>query len=118
MKIRNGFVSNSSSSSFVLSTDTVKDSTITVTTKKDIPVEKVITSFRELDEYILEEYSYYDKTLEEIKKGIGWLEEAEEELKNRRVLVVTPLLDTYSSEHESIVDNIDNHISIVSRGYH
>jgi hypothetical protein len=64
MKIRSGFVSNSSSSSFIISSKNDK-LTLTLTLQISEIVDKVIANKEELDEYFLYEYGY-NQTLEEL----------------------------------------------------
>jgi hypothetical protein len=53
MKVRQGFVSNSSSSSFIISS---KESELCVNVPVILEPEKIISSIEELDEYFLELY--------------------------------------------------------------
>jgi N6-adenosine-specific RNA methylase IME4 len=59
MKVRSGFISNSSSSSFIVAVDG-NDSTITITTKVDLKdmTESICRTVDELTEYFMETYSY------------------------------------------------------------
>jgi len=68
MKIRRGFISNSSSSSFILASDRpLEDITVTVSMKLDTIVEDQLKTKRELDNFILDEYDWRgERTLEEV----------------------------------------------------
>ena len=63
MKIRNGFVSNSSSNSFIVATK--KNVTPTATVVIELPVDKIIFTKAELDKYFVENVACV-KTLEEV----------------------------------------------------
>ncbi len=82
MRVRLGFVSNSSSSSFVLSTDKPLDElTVTMSFKLATVVEQTLKTKQEVDEYILEEHSYSGKSVEAILEVSGdWLKEVYQEM--------------------------------------
>jgi len=74
MKIRNGFVSNSSSSSFIVAVDDVDEQAkVTVTIEVDILkyVDTTIRTKKELDDFYLSEYGWNNQTLEEILEDHG-----------------------------------------------
>ncbi len=68
MRIRRGFVSNSSSSSFVLSTDLTKDLKINITLEIDLNhyAECVAKTEDEVREYIAEEWCWGGSQLDDI----------------------------------------------------
>jgi len=109
MKIRKGFVSNSSSSSFVLSADCkLEDIEITIPLKLTDIVETVIKTKEELDKYLFEEQEYninkFDKTV---------YDSYIEQLKLGRIL----LMGTVSNEYEGRkFDHISSHF--LDNGFH
>ena len=70
MKIRNGFVSNSSSSSFIVAVkDSQKPSMVKITIEIDISkyADAVISNKEELDKYIIDRYRWGEqKTVEDV----------------------------------------------------
>jgi len=80
MKVRNGFVSNSSSSSFIVSLDKDAPTKITLSVEVDLAqYGEVIKTVNELDEKIKEEYwqeddgtmrDYYQEQYDEMKSAI------------------------------------------------
>ena len=95
MKIRNGFVSNSSSSSFILSTyltkKEIKDGKLQITTTQPITessgfVDNIVSTIDELKDYYSfhwgvdidniadEDKEYYKEELDELREGISILE--------------------------------------------
>lgn len=77
MKMRNGFVSNSSSSSFVISTKLKDNQKIEIKLIKELEPEETINSIQELDDYFIENYSWEGDKLEEILKDESLKEEYE-----------------------------------------
>ena len=77
MKIRHGFVSNSSSSSFIISSKTpnVKCKIIVEIDLSDLVNESVCTK-EKLDEYIVEHWGWGDcDTIEKVLEDSSWLKE-------------------------------------------
>ena len=60
MKIRNGFVSNSSSSSFVVAVGQESEVTFTVTADLTRFADDTIVTLQQLEEYIVERYGWRD----------------------------------------------------------
>ena len=76
MKIRQGFVSNSSSSSFIVALEG-ESGIISLTVKVDLSklANKVITTIDDLDEYIMDEYSWNNSDLQATLNDSVWLQE-------------------------------------------
>lgn len=75
MKIRSGFVSNSSSSSFILPLDANTEEVAITISLSDLikmfdgdetSLEKIVRTEEDLREYILDQYGWHDATIEEI----------------------------------------------------
>ncbi len=64
MKLRSGFVSNSSSSSFVISAK--KNADLKVTVEISLTPDNVLETEADLEEYILNEYGTSDQTLKQL----------------------------------------------------
>lgn len=79
MKIRQGFVSNSSSSSFVIASKD-KHPRITLTVNISKEVDYIIKTVEELDECFMEKYCY-EETLEEFFKEDDWQKEKYNKMK-------------------------------------
>jgi len=82
MKTRQGFVSNSSSSSFIVAAEKGENEKISLTLEVDLGQYGArITSKEELDEYVREEYMYNDdETLEEFLEDDPWLKDKYEKI--------------------------------------
>lgn len=75
MRYRNGFVSNSSSSSFIISKKDEGPLKIMVEMDLSNCIDLQIKTKEELDAYILDEYSWEGDSLSEIFKENPWAEE-------------------------------------------
>ena len=76
MKVRMGFVSNSSSSSFVVAVG--QETEVTLTVKADLTrfADYTIVTLQQLEEYIVEEYGWRDMdTLEAILEDSSYVKE-------------------------------------------
>lgn len=69
MKIRYGFVSNSSSSSFIVSAK--KGKTPTVIIEIELPTDKIIETVKQLDEHFMEHWGSGQKTIQELLDDEG-----------------------------------------------
>lgn len=67
MKIRNGFVSNSSSSSFIVSAPKGKSPRVVI--EAELPSDEEITNQKELDEYFTTNYGDGQQTITELLEG-------------------------------------------------
>lgn len=87
MKVRTGFVSNSSSSSYIVAAD--RDNT-TFTIKIDLAhlSDGIISTFGDLDAYMLDRHGYYDgcDTIEDLLKNEPYLRETYNKCKAQLVL--------------------------------
>ncbi|CAL9968843.1 hypothetical protein VPHD479_0128 [Vibrio phage D479] len=85
MKIRNGFVSNSSSSSFIISLpgDGMNDDgTVTVKIKPDRVFETTITNMEELDKWVVDHYGWGGKQdVAEILADEDWVQERYDDMR-------------------------------------
>lgn len=99
MKLRNGFVSNSSSSSFVISADS-EDVVISISTTLKELSKSVIRSKKELDEHFIDEYSYNGKledALEEDYVRKNYLKALDELDRGKVVFIGSISSDDYDS---------------------
>lgn len=103
MKTRFGFVSNSSSSSFMVAVPKGKTN-ITITLEVDLTDfdSKTFETVEELDEYIVEEYGWKEMTLEDILEDAGLkdvYQDAVEQIKKGKV-VISGRLRSYGGSNE------------------
>ena len=106
MKLRQAFVSNSSSSSFILATDpknAKKKIRITIECDAHELIDKTITNKKELEEWYLEEYGY--DTLEEMFEDSYGREEYNQALKQLEMGKVI-LIGDCSNESYEIVSRV------------
>ncbi len=89
MKVRIGFVSNSSSSSFVLPFDkgekftiklTINDLKEAINQSEDSRVYAIVTTESELKEWIMEQYGGRNQSFEDLTKEEGWVLDKYQEL--------------------------------------
>jgi len=113
MKQRMGFVSNSSSSSFIVSGK--KGSKPTVVVEMELPVDETISSLKELEAYFIERYGYDDAdTIEKLFKQDEYLKESYDECvkelkKGNCIFVGNVANDDGDSISQFLYDNgIDN----------
>ena len=79
MKIRTGFVSNSSSSSFIVAYDRELPK-VTVKVSLDSLIEHVLKTKEDLDSFFMEEYAYGEDSLEELLEGDSYYKENYEDM--------------------------------------
>jgi len=118
MKVRIGFVSNSSSSSFILPFDKGEEFTIKLTIddlkevinqSEDSKVYATITTESELKEHIMEEYGGRDQSFEDLTKEDGWvLDKYQEcmELLDKGKCVMLGSLDQNDQSIQSLVERV------------
>lgn len=114
MKIRNGFVSNSSSSSFIISAEKSKEKKFKIFIEMDISnlIDLIVTTEEELKDAFIEQYSlsYYfkeeDTPFLDVLEDEGLLEEYEqclEELKQgKEVIFLSASSDDYEGASQYI----------------
>jgi len=95
MKIRNGFVSNSSSSSFIISKKKHTKATMTVEVDLEDFAEEIITDMQQLDDYFLSNYEY---------KTIPGMLQDDEDLKK----LYNKCFDAITNHEEVIIGRVSN----------
>jgi hypothetical protein len=118
MKVRIGFVSNSSSSSFILPFDKGEEFTIKLTIddlkevinqSEDSKVYATITTESELKERIMEQYGGRDQSFEDLIKEEGWvLDKYQEvmELLDKGKCVMFGSLDQNDQSIQSLIERV------------
>lgn len=113
MKIRSGFVSNSSSSSFVLVTNT-KNSNVKVKVEFDMSgfIDKTLSTIEELQDWFLEyhDYDIQDSTFDELLEEVDEYEK--EQYKKYKAHIdkgfSVHLGDLDQHEYPSLINNLNN----------
>ena len=122
-KIRLGFVSNSSSSSFIIASKEKPNMTIKTTINLDNFIDYIITNKKDLDKYFLEEVGYnsidemisksewykdiYQECLKELDKGETiYMGEVSNNGENEEFLLFGIGFDEYSDKNFKIIKNL------------
>jgi hypothetical protein len=106
MKTRNGFVSNSSSSSFVIAVDKPKDGEkLKVTVGFEVDITKYgdeIKTKEDLDARFLEDYSYEGKTINKILDSEPYIRDSYYQLLSAINKGKIVLMGTFSDQGEAV----------------